>query len=57
MACFGDSDGVGEEYTTGQCKECGGDIDDDGDSTEPDNCSYSPEDCSKCHHSPCDQSC
>lgn len=39
----------------GECKECGRDVDRDGNST--DICGYSPEDCEVCGSAPCDESC
>lgn len=39
----------------GQCRECGEDVDEDGDAI--DGCTYSPVVCDTCHHQPCDGSC
>ena len=43
------------EDTVGECPECGGDIDKDGDTTE-ECCRYSPE-CKTCGCASCDGSC
>lgn len=42
--------------TVGECPECDGNVDKDGDSTE-ENCFYSPTVCTLCGWKPCDQSC
>ena len=39
----------------GECAECGGPVDEDGDTTEA--CNYSPIVCETCGWAPCDQSC
>jgi hypothetical protein len=39
----------------GECVECGGPIDADGEST--DICGYSPVECETCGTAPCDESC
>jgi len=46
-----------EVARTGKCPECDNDIDNDGDTVEHDDCSYSPLLCDKCGYRPCDQSC
>lgn len=43
------------EDTVGECSECGGDVDVDGETTEA-GCRYSPS-CPACGWSPCDGSC
>ena len=40
----------------GECPECGGPVDANGDTTET-KCGYSPLVCSKCGYKPCDWSC
>lgn len=53
MSCcdpFGDS-----IDTVGECPECGGPVDTDGDSTDV--CGYSPQECDLCGWAPCDESC
>lgn len=44
------------EKKVGACDECGGDIDDEGDSTE-EGCCWSPVECNTCKWTPCDGSC
>lgn len=44
-----------ESTVIGECKECGGPIDIDGDSTDV--CAYSPVICEECGCAPCDESC
>lgn len=42
--------------TEGKCYDCGGNVDEDGYSTEQ-GCIYSPIECKTCGWCPCDQSC
>ena len=44
------------EDTVGQCPNCDGDVDKDGQTTE-ETCFYSPIDCKTCMSQTCDQSC
>lgn len=53
MCC--DGHGPYPEDTVGECPECGGDVDADGQSTEA-SCNYSPA-CKTCGWAPCDGSC
>jgi hypothetical protein len=45
-----------DEETVGECEDCGGPVDKDGDSTDY-QCLHSPKGCDKCNDHPCDQSC
>lgn len=45
-----------DEPTVGECPDCGGGVDKDGDTTET-CCYYSPTVCETCGWSPCDLSC
>jgi hypothetical protein len=46
-----------DEKHVGQCKDCGSDVDSNGQCVETNDCSYSPCDCKTCQYSPCDLSC
>ena len=52
MCCDPEND---ESTVVGECVDCGGPIDCNGDSTDV--CSYSPCECETCGASPCDESC
>lgn len=54
MACFG-NDYDYDMSSTSECNECGEILDADGNPL--DCCYYSPEVCSACGWSPCDESC
>lgn len=55
MSCCDPIDARPED-TVGECPDCGGDVDIDGDTTE-EACSYSPIDCDLCGSASCDESC
>jgi hypothetical protein len=59
MGCCDDQRTCGghDELHVGQCPDCGGDVDEDGDTVERDYCSYSPVECETCGWRPCDGSC
>ena len=52
------ADGSESHYkdAVGECEECGGKIDKDGDSVE-ECCNHARETCEKCGYAPCDQGC
>lgn len=53
MACFGRV--IDDLEAVDKCDECGGDINEDGNSIDA--CEYSPVECEKCGLAPCDLSC
>lgn len=55
MACCDPWEAEDKEVT-GQCKQCGNDVNKDGE-TVHDRCSYSPIECDTCGDQPCDWSC
>lgn len=46
-----------DKLLVGQCPQCGGDVDANGDTIELDDCIYSPVLCERCSYCPCDQFC
>lgn len=47
---------VDDKEIAGECADCGGDTNQDG-QTIVDSCSYSPLECETCGYQPCDDSC
>lgn len=59
MGCFScpTTESEHKELHSGQCKDCGADVDVYGTCIEIDDCEYSPEECDTCGYCPCDESC